>query len=49
MGQPRESPQGPSRPIQIPSMARELLDQAGISLGMSGGSRSGAFNRYGGY
>ena len=47
MGQPRESPQGPSRPIQIPSMARELLDQAGISLGMSGGSRRGA--RYGDY
>jgi hypothetical protein len=51
MGQPRESPQGPSRPIQIPSMARELLDQAGISLGMSngGGSRRGAPNRYGSY
>lgn len=51
LGQPRESPQGPSRPVQIPSMARELLEQAGIGLGMSndGGSRRSAPNRYGSY
>ncbi|HEY5722402.1 MAG TPA: hypothetical protein VIT45_08775 [Allosphingosinicella sp.] len=35
MSQPREAPTGPSRPIQIPSVAQDLLDQAGIGLGMS--------------
>ena len=37
MAQPREAPTGPSRPIQIPSVAQDLLDQAGIGLGMSAG------------
>ncbi|HMJ92711.1 MAG TPA: hypothetical protein VK472_01290 [Allosphingosinicella sp.] len=38
MSQPREAPTGPSRPIQIPSVAQDLLDQAGIGLGMSAGN-----------
>ena len=37
MSQPRESPQAPSRPIPIPSVARDLLESAGLSAGMSGG------------
>jgi hypothetical protein len=35
MAQPRESPQGTSRPIQIPSIARDLLEGTGLGLGMS--------------
>jgi hypothetical protein len=34
MSQPRESPQQTSRPIQIPSVARDLLEGAGLGLGM---------------
>jgi hypothetical protein len=34
MSQPRESPQQPSRPIQIPSIARDLLEGTGLGLGM---------------
>ncbi|MDZ3832305.1 MAG: hypothetical protein U0S50_10855 [Sphingopyxis sp.] len=34
MAQPRESPQQPSRPIQIPSIARDLLEGTGLGLGM---------------
>ena len=50
MAQPRESPQGPSRPIQIPSIARDLLDQAGIGLGMGlSNGRSPHTNGYGAY
>jgi hypothetical protein len=52
MSQPRESPTGPSRPIQIPSVARDLLDQAGIGLGMgvqgNGGGRANG-GSYGSY
>lgn len=35
MSQPKESPQQTSRPIQIPSIARDLLDGTGLGLGMS--------------
>lgn len=35
LSQPRESPQQPSRPIQMPSIARELLEGTGLGLGMS--------------
>jgi hypothetical protein len=34
MSQPRESPAQTSRPIQIPSVARDLLEGAGLGLGM---------------
>jgi hypothetical protein len=47
MVQPRESPAGPSRPIQIPTVAQDLLDQAGIGLGMSAGN--GGIRANGGY
>jgi hypothetical protein len=41
MSQPRESPQQTSRPIQIPSIARDLLEGAGLGLGMGlGGQRA---------
>jgi hypothetical protein len=33
---PRLSPQSPSRPIQMPAIARDALEQAGISFGMAG-------------
>lgn len=51
MSQPRESPQQTSRPIQIPSVARDLLDQAGIGLGMSAEPyrQSAPVNGYGSY
>lgn len=48
LAQPRESPQQPSRPIQIPSIARDLLEGAGLGLGMGvsmGGGRNGAAGR----
>jgi len=32
--QPRESPAQPSRPIQMPSIARDLLEGTGLGLGM---------------
>ncbi|MXP40723.1 hypothetical protein GRI75_03545 [Altererythrobacter soli] len=35
LSQPRESPQQPSRPIQMPSIARDLLEGTGLGLGMS--------------
>ena len=38
MSQPRESPQQTSRPIQIPSVARDLLEGTGLGLGMGVGS-----------
>lgn len=57
MSQPRESPQQTSRPIQIPSIARDLLEGTGLGLGMGlalngngngyGNGHSGS--RYGGY
>lgn len=34
LSEPRESPQSTSRPIQIPSIARDLLEGAGLGLGM---------------
>ncbi len=34
MSQPREAPNMTSRPIQIPSIARDLLDSAGLGMGM---------------
>jgi len=34
MSQPRESPVMTSRPVQIPSIARDMLEGAGVSLGM---------------
>jgi hypothetical protein len=44
MSQPRESPQAASRPIQIPSVARDLLESAGLSTGMSvGAPRTGGY------
>jgi hypothetical protein len=46
MSQPRESPQTASRPIQIPSVARDLLETAGLSTGMGLGA---GVPRNGGY
>lgn len=37
LSEPRESPQSTSRPIQIPSIARDLLEGAGLGLGMGMG------------
>jgi hypothetical protein len=34
MAQPREAPVMTSRPVQIPNIAREMLDGAGIGMGM---------------
>jgi hypothetical protein len=34
LSEPRESPQHASRPIQIPSIARDLLEGTGLGLGM---------------
>jgi hypothetical protein len=39
MSQPRDSPQQTSRPIQIPSIARDLLEGAGLGLGVGMGVR----------
>ena len=39
--QPRESPQQPSRPIAIPSVARDLLEGAGLGLEMGFGNGAG--------
>jgi len=42
LSQPRESPTMTSRPVQIPSIAREMLDQAGVNVpgfGMGMGMR----------
>jgi hypothetical protein len=54
MSQPRESPQQTSRPIQIPSIARDLLEGAGLGLGMGLGAQRGGYanghaNGYAGY
>ena len=38
LSEPRESPQSTSRPIQIPSIARDLLEGAGLGLGMGIGT-----------
>ena len=45
LSQPRESPQQPSRPIQIPSFARDLLAGAGLGMEMSAPGRSGRVAR----
>jgi hypothetical protein len=47
LSEPRESPQATSRPIQIPSIARDLLEGAGLGLGMGMGAGNG--NGRGGY
>lgn len=39
MSQPKESPQQTSRPIQIPSIARDLLEGTGLGLGMAAGQQ----------
>jgi hypothetical protein len=52
MSQPRESPQQTSRPIQIPSIARDLLEGAGLGMGLGtqrGGYANGHANGYAGY
>jgi hypothetical protein len=50
MSQPRESPQQTSRPIQIPSIARDLLEGAGLGLGMGiGAQRQGSYTNGNGY
>ena len=49
MSQPRESPQQTSRPIQIPSIARDLLEGAGLGLGMGLDPHPGRTNGYAGY
>jgi hypothetical protein len=54
MSQPRESPAQPSRPIQIPTVARELLEGTGLGLGVgmgmgangSNGNRRGRYLSY---
>ena len=53
MSQPRESPQTTSRPIQIPSIARDLLEGTGLGLGMgmsnnNNGQSNGHGNGHGG-
>lgn len=53
MSQPRESPQVTARPIQIPSIARDLLEGTGLGLGMAfdpGMSRANGYaNGHGAY
>lgn len=52
LAQPRESPQAVSRPIQIPSIARDLLEGTGLGLGMGfdpGSARGSRANGHGGY
>jgi hypothetical protein len=55
MSQPRESPQQTSRPIQIPSIARDLLEGTGLGLGMgmgvgtNGHANGRGSSRYSGY
>jgi hypothetical protein len=49
LSQPRESPQQTSRPIQIPSIARDLLEGAGLSLGMGMDRQSARPNGYDGH
>jgi hypothetical protein len=50
LSQPRESPQQPSRPIQIPSIARDLLQGTGLgfemgtAMGNGGGRPNGRAN-----
>jgi hypothetical protein len=42
MAQPREAPTMTSKPIQIPALARDMLDGLGdIGLGLGGGQRAG--------
>lgn len=44
LSEPRESPQHSSRPIQIPSIARDLLEGTGLGLGMGyGGGYGGGY------
>ncbi|KQW01531.1 hypothetical protein [Rhizobacter sp. Root1221] len=48
MSQPRESPQQTSRPIQIPSIARDLLEGVGLGMGVGlGAGGNGNGNGYG--
>ena len=55
MSQPRESPQQASRPIQIPSIARDLLEGTGLGVGVGMGLGAGGYangrasSRYSGY
>ncbi len=45
LSQPREAPQMTSKPIQIPAMARQMLNEIGdVGLGMAFGGRSGGSN-----
>ncbi len=53
LSQPRESPQQPSRPIQMPSIARDLLEGTGLGIGLghmpqavNGRDRSAAYAGY---
>ncbi len=47
LSQPREAPQMTSKPIQIPAMAREMLDGIGdIGLGMSARNPSWSMSRH---
>ena len=41
LSQPRESPQQPSRPVQIPSFARDLLEGTGLGFQMGTGVHAG--------
>lgn len=43
LSEPRESPQTSSRPIQIPSIARDLLEGTGLGLGMGMGYGGGQY------
>jgi hypothetical protein len=36
MSQPREAPVMTSKPVQIPSIARDMLDSVGMGLGYPG-------------
>ncbi|MFO6448851.1 hypothetical protein ACLBKU_17090 [Erythrobacter sp. NE805] len=47
LAEPRESPQQASRPIQIPSIARDLLEGTGLGLGMGFGG--GGYNAANGH
>jgi hypothetical protein len=42
LAQPRESPQQPGRPIQIPSIARDLLEGTGLGFEMGANGARGA-------
>ncbi len=46
MSQPREAPVMTSKPVQIPSIARDMLDSVGMGMSYANGNGAGAPNGY---